>query len=131
MAQITPEPAYDHELARRVIDYLQTGDSRFFPFSARFDEEQRKAFVRDLREGLASLLDSGSARKTSATGKIVSDRRLHEIVHEWRSAGGGWPEGADPDAIDTALGAIDDDDPADDLELESALVPDEYARDRS
>jgi hypothetical protein len=131
MAHITPEPAYDHDLAKRVIAYLQTGDARLFPFSERFDEEQKKAFFRDLREGLGALLDSGTARKTSATGRIVSDRRLHEVVQEWREAGGGWPAGADPDAIDTALAALDDDDPADDIELEGALVQDDYERPRS
>lgn len=128
MAQIRPEHAYDQNLVKRVIDYLHSGDTRLFPFTARFDIEQRKAFQRDLREGLGSLLDSGSARKTAATGHVMTDERLEEIVHEWRAAGGGWPAGADPDAIDTELAALNDVDDEDDVELRGALINDEYAR---
>lgn len=125
MAQITPEPLYDHDLAAKVVEYLHTGNSHLFPFATKMDPVQLAAFKRDLREGLGDLLDSGSARKTSATGRLMSDRRLREILQEWRAAGGGWPAGADPDAIDTALAALDDDDPEDDVELAGAFVEDE------
>lgn len=127
MAQLTPEPTYDHDLTRRVIEFLHTGNRRLFPFTEKMDAERLEAFKRDLRDGLGEVLDSGSARKTSATGFITSDRRLEEIVLEWRAAGGGWPEGADPDAIDTPLAPFDDDDPEDDIELEGALVEDDMA----
>lgn len=125
MAQITPPIAYHQDLERRVIDFLQSGDPRLFPFVANMDRTRLEAFKRDLREGLGEVLDSGSARKTSATGRIVSDRRLIEIVEEWRAAGGGWPAGADPDAIDTALAALEDIDDQDDIELAQAAVTDE------
>ena len=105
MAQIDPEPNYDHRLAERVVAYLQTKDARLFPFTARFDDERRRAFIRDLREGLAEITDSGSARKTSATGFVMSDARLREIVGEWAAANGGWPRGADPRNPVTALGS--------------------------
>lgn len=104
MAQIDPGPAYDHRLAERVIVYLQTRDSRLFPFTAGFDKAKQRAFMQDLREGLADLQDSGSARKTSATGFIMRDQRLREIVQEWANANGGWPLGADPRDPATALG---------------------------
>ena len=110
MAQFMVEPNYDHNLAERVIAYLQTRDPRHFPFTARFDDERRRAFVRDLREGLAELTDSGSARKTSATGYIMSDDRLHRIVREWAAAGGGWPRGADPRNPMTSLGSVSPED---------------------
>ncbi len=105
MAQIEPEPTYDHQLVERVIMYLETRDPRLFPFTANFTPAQRRAFIHDLREALADLQDSGSARKTSATGYIMRDRRLHETVREWAAANGGWPSGADPRDPDTALGA--------------------------
>ncbi|MGI8642737.1 MAG: hypothetical protein ACR2LS_01280 [Thermomicrobiales bacterium] len=108
--QIDPEPVYDHRLAERVIAYLQMRDARLFPFTARFDEERERAFVRDLREGLAELTDSGSARKTSAAGFIMRDERLHQIVNEWAAANGGWPRGADPRQATTALGPISEED---------------------
>ena len=107
MAQIDPEPNYDHRLAERVVAYLQTADPRLFPFAARFDGERRRAFARDLREGLAEITDSGSARKTSATGFVMSDSRLHQIVREWAAAHGGWPRGADPRQAVTTLGAAE------------------------
>jgi hypothetical protein len=125
MAQITPPIAYHQDLTRRVIDFLQTGDPRLFPFVTGMDTARLSAFKRDLREGLGEVLDSGSARKTSATGRIVSDRRLIEIIEEWRAAGGGWPAGADPDALDTALAALEDVDDHDDVELAQAAAPDE------
>jgi hypothetical protein len=108
VAQIDPEPNYDHRLAERVVVYLQTNDARLFPFTARFSAEQRRAFARDLREGLAEITDSGSARKTSATGFIMNDRRLRQIVEEWAAARGGWPRGTDPRNATTALGASDE-----------------------
>lgn len=112
VAQFNPGPAYDHDLAERAIAYLQTRDSEAFPFTASFDAARQRAFMRDLREGLSDLTDSGSARKTSASGFIMRDRRLREIVSEWAAAGGGWPRGADPRNPDTALGSIgvEDDD---------------------
>ena len=110
MAQIDPEPNYDHRLAERVVAYLQTKDPRLFPFTARFDEERRRAFSRDLREGLSELTASGSKRATSATGFVMNDARLHEIVREWAAANGGWPRGADPRNPITALGSTTDED---------------------
>lgn len=108
--QIEPVPAYDHRLAERVIAYLQTKDVTLFPFTARFDTDRQHAFIRDLREGLSDLTDSGSARKTSAAGFIMRDKRLREVVEEWAAAGGGWPRGSDPRDADTALGAVSDED---------------------
>ena len=122
VAQFDPEPNYDHTLAERVIVYLQTKDARLFPFAARFDAEQRRAFIRDLREGLAEITDSGSARKTSATGFLMSDARLHRIVREWAAANGNWPRGADPRNPVTALGAVSDEDEG------PGLVPPESSR---
>jgi len=116
VAQIDPEPNYDHRLAELVVVYLQTKDPRLFPFTVRFDDERRRAFIRDLREGLAELTDSGSARKTSAAGFIMSDARLHQIVREWAAASGGWPRGADPRNPDTSLGAVSDEDAGPGLE---------------
>ena len=111
VAQINPEPAYDHRLAERVVDYLQTRDSVLFPFTEKFDAAQLRAFVRDLREGLSDLQDSGSARKTSASGFIMRDKRLHEIINEWAAANGGWPLGSDPRDPVTSLGVPDPDAP--------------------
>ena len=96
MVQIYPGQAYHQDLASRSISFLQTRDPAFFPFTAKFDEARMKAFVRDLREGLADLTDSGSARKTSATGFIMRDRRLRETVDQWAEADGDWPRGSDP-----------------------------------
>jgi hypothetical protein len=111
VAQINPGPAYDQRLAERVVVYLQTRDARLFPFTEKFDAARLRSFVRDLREGLSDLQDSGSARKTSATGFIMRDRRLHEVVNEWAAANGGWPEGSDPRDPLTALGTPDRDAP--------------------
>jgi hypothetical protein len=105
VAQIRPGSPYNDPLVDRVVEYLQTLDARLFPFAARFDEEQRRAFVRDLREALAEVNDTGSARKTSATGFIASTERLREALTEWSGAGGGWPEGAFPADPATALGS--------------------------
>ncbi len=106
MVQIDPAPAYDQILADRVVLYLQTRDSQLFPFTEGFDDERARAFVRDLRVGLAEITDSGSKRGTSASGFIMSDRRLHEIVAEWAMASGAWPEGTDPTDDVTALFSI-------------------------
>lgn len=108
--QKSPEPLYSHRLVERVIEYLQTRDVTLFPFTAGFDAAREKAFVRDLRDGLGDIVDSGSARKTSATGYIMSDRRLEEIVQEWAAAGGDWPLGANPAALDSALAPLPDTD---------------------
>jgi hypothetical protein len=114
VAQIEPEHPYNDAVLDRVVAYLQTLDWRYFPFSANFDERQRSAFVRDLREGLGDVNDSGSARKTSATGFIASDRALRRVVAEWQAAGGGWPEGSYPTDPDTALASssVDDSPPS-------------------
>ena len=124
MAQIQPPPRYDDLLVDRVVEYLQTHNARLFPFAARFDEHQKRAFVRDLREGLGEVNDSGSARKTSATGFIASDRRLREIIAEWESAGGNWPEGSFPADPITALGSSTrDDSPPPRTYVEQAMAP--------
>lgn len=105
MAQIEPQRPYNDWLMERVVVYLQTHDPRLFPFTAGFDEHMRAAFIRDLREGLSEITDSGSARKTSATGFIASDQILKRIVEEWETASGSWPEGSFPQDPDTALGS--------------------------
>jgi hypothetical protein len=105
VAQIEPGIRYSDWLMDRVVEYLQTGDTRIFPFAAAFDVHRRTAFARDLREGLGEINDSGSARKTSATGFIASDLNLRRIVEEWQVANGGWPEGSFPQDPDTALGS--------------------------
>lgn len=97
MAQINPEPNYDHRLAEWATLYLQTRDSSLFPFTEHFDSEQQRAFMNDLRIGLADLQDSGSARKTAAVGHIIDDTLLYELVREWHQADGGWPASADPE----------------------------------
>lgn len=111
MAQIDPEPNYHHNLMERVVAFLQTGDHRLFPFTRRFDAARMRAFRRDLQEGLAEITDSGSARKTAATGFLMSDARLRDIVYEWAEAAGSWPRGAEPTSRTTALGALGPDDP--------------------
>lgn len=105
MAQIDPENRYSDWLVERVVEYLQTRDPAIFPFAAAFDTHREKAFVRDLREGLGKVNDSGSARKTAATGFIASDRDLRRVVEEWANAGGDWPEGSFPEEAVTALGS--------------------------
>ena len=106
MAQFNPEPAYDHRLVERVITYLQTKHPDLFPFTARFDAARHKAFMRDLQEALTTLQDSGSARKTSASGFVMTDQRLHDVIEEWAAADGDWPSGAHPRNPTTSLGAI-------------------------
>ena len=92
MAQLYARPDYDHRLVERVVQYLETKDASLFPFTVNYGPEQRMAFMKDLRRGLAALQDSGSARKTSATGFIMSDDELQDIIESWRATGGGWTE---------------------------------------
>jgi hypothetical protein len=106
VAQFDPEPNYDYRLMDRVITYLQTKDSQLFPFTEHFDAAKQRAFSPDLREGLAELTDSGSARKSSAVGFIMRDERLRAIVNEWAAANGDWPAGTDPRNPFSALGAV-------------------------
>lgn len=105
MAQIRPESPYNDLLMDRVVEYLQTRDPRLFPFAANFDDDQRAAFVRDLREGLSEITDSGSARKSAATGFTTSNQILGRIIDEWASARGDWPEGSFPQDPLTSLGS--------------------------
>ena len=104
VVQIYPGHAYSHDLARQAVEFLQTRDPRIFPFAQRFDDARMKAFLTDLREALASLTDSGSARKTSATGFMMRDQQLRDVVTEWAVADGDWPAGADPRNPVTSLG---------------------------
>ena len=104
MVQIYPGHLYDHDLARQTVEFLQTRNPDLFPFVTRFDDARMAAFIQDLREGLSSLTDSGSARKTASTGFMMRDRRLHEVVAEWAAADGDWPAGADPRNPVTSLG---------------------------
>lgn len=104
--QIYPGQAYDHDLAAHIIEFLQTRDPQLFPFVSSFDDERMKAFVHDLREALADLTDSGSARKTSSSGFMMRDRRLHEVVGEWAAADGDWPNGTRASVATTSLGSV-------------------------
>jgi len=104
VVQVYPGESYDHDLAGRIIEFLQTRDAALFPFTARFDDARMMSFIQDLREALSDLTDSGSARKTASTGFMMRDRRLHEVVGEWASADGDWPPGADPRNPVTSLG---------------------------
>lgn len=122
--QLSPDPAYDHKLVDRIVVYLQTKDTSLFPFTAGFDDARRRAFMRDLREALTILQDSGSARKTSAAGFIMSDQLLHNVVGEWRAANGDWPRGADPREATTSLGSINAED------ARPTIVPPDAARRR-
>ncbi|CAN5513868.1 hypothetical protein BH23CHL4_BH23CHL4_01850 [soil metagenome] len=106
VAQINPDPTYDHRLAEWATSYLQTKDPAFFPFATHFDADQRRAFVHALRVGLADLQDSGSARKSSATGFIMNDSLLHDVVREWAAAGGNWPPSSDPQNPDGLVNLI-------------------------
>jgi hypothetical protein len=103
VVQFYPGQAYHQDMVARVIEFLQTRDPALFPFTATFDDERMAAFVRDLRDGLSDLTDSGSARKTAAAGFIMRDRRLHEIIDEWAMADGRWPAGSDPSDPVTTL----------------------------
>jgi hypothetical protein len=101
-----PGQTYSHDLAKQAVEFLQTRDPRIFPFVARFDDERMRAFLTDLREALSDLTDSGSARKTSATGFMMRDQRLRDVVTEWAVADGDWPPGADPRNPVTSLGWV-------------------------
>ncbi len=105
MAQIKPNRPYNDLLMDRVVGYLQTRDARYFSFAARFDDEKTTAFIRDLREGLSEITDSGSARKSAATGFTTSNEILSRIIGEWQAANGDWPEGSFPEDAATALGS--------------------------
>ena len=105
VAQIDPQQRFHDWLLNSVVRFLQTRDRRIFPFTANFDEHQLAAFARDLQEGLSQLTQGGSARKTSATGFVKSDRNLQRIINEWSEANGGWPEGSFPQDPVTALGS--------------------------
>ncbi len=109
--QRDPFPTFDQRLVDRVIEYCQTRNPALFPFTARFDEERQRAFIRDLRDGLSDLSDSGSKRGTSSTGYIMKDWRLLRILAEWEQAGGNWPRGTEPGASGTALAPSDDEEP--------------------
>ena len=106
MAQINQYQAYHDRMTDRVIEFLQTRDTTLFPFSTGFDEARMTAFVHDLRDALSSLTDSGSARKTSAAGFVVSDQRIRDVIDEWARAGGDWPDGTNANNPDTALGTV-------------------------
>ena len=67
--------------------------------------------MRDLRDGLSDLSDSGSKRGTSSTGYLMKDWRLLQILAEWERAGGGWPQGTAPGATSTALGVPEEEEP--------------------
>jgi hypothetical protein len=106
MAETLSTDRYDYTLVDRTVEFLVTRDPALFPFARRFDERRMASFVRDLREALADVVDTGSARKTAATGFLASTRRLRGVVDEWEAAGGDWPPGADPAAPVTALGSF-------------------------
>ena len=106
MAQIDPKQTYDHRLAEWATSYLQTKDPSFFPFARNFDADQRSAFVHALRVGLSDLQESGSARKSAATGFMMNDSLLRDIVQEWAAAGGNWPPSADPQNPDGLVSLI-------------------------
>lgn len=89
-------PLINDRLIEYVTEYLQTLDPTYFPFAAGFSDEQRAAFIRDLRIGLSDLTESGSKRGTSSTGYITSDKRLRQLVQVWAAADGGWPLEQDP-----------------------------------
>jgi hypothetical protein len=124
MVQRAPAPTFDQFMVDRVILFLQTGDREIFPFTRNFDDAKMTAFVRDLRDGLADLPDSGSKRGTSSTGFPMNDWRLRGILDEWASAGGGWPAGTQEDAINSSLGVPDVPEP-----LEDALDVDVIVQD--
>ena len=105
MVQFNPDHAYDHDEVRRAVYFLQTRDPQLFPFTQDFDQARMDAFVQDLRLGIADLTDSGSARKTSSTGFMMSDQLLHDVITEWAEANGDWPRGSNPTASNTVLQA--------------------------
>lgn len=93
---LSAKPLINDRLIEHVTEYLQTLDPSYFPFAAAFDDNQRAAFVRDLRIGLSDLTESGAKRGTSSTGYITSDKRLRAVVQGWAQANGGWPVAHDP-----------------------------------
>ncbi|MGB3305138.1 MAG: hypothetical protein WBA63_03065 [Thermomicrobiales bacterium] len=121
--QRDPFPTLNQQRVDQVITYLQTRDPAIFPFTAKFDEEQERAFVRDLREGLSDLVDSGSKRGTSSTGYLMTDWRLLQILAEWEAANGDWPRGSYPGAAVTALGAADDEEGPEPMDTVTFTAP--------
>lgn len=105
MAQISPKRPINDMLIERVVEYLHTRDSTLFPFMSVMNDRQKTAFARDLREALGEVNDSGSARKTSATGFMASDERLRRVIAEWQQSDGTWPEGSFPEDPITSLGS--------------------------
>jgi hypothetical protein len=86
VAQLHSQSAYDHTLVERVVRFLQTKDPAIFPFTEGLSADERRIFMRELRDGLADLQDSGSARKTSAAGFIMRDSHLRAVVDSWYKA---------------------------------------------
>ncbi|MGC4190818.1 MAG: hypothetical protein QM589_06605 [Thermomicrobiales bacterium] len=107
MVQRAPVPTFDQYMVDRVILFLQTRDREIFPFTRNFDDAKMTAFVRDLRDGLADLSDSGSKRGTSSTGFPMNDWRLRNILDEWAQAGGDWPQGTEAASYNSVLGLPD------------------------
>ena len=122
MVQRAPAPTFDQFMVDRVILFLQTRDPEIFPFTRRFDDAKMTAFVRDLRDGLADLPDSGSKRGTSSTGFPMNDWRLRGILDEWARAGGGWPACTQEDALYTSLGVPDVPEPLESTEGVDVIV---------
>lgn len=112
------DPPINDRLITLVTNYLHTQDPEYFPFTAEFDDDRRRAFIRDLRIGLSDLTETGSKRGTSSTGYIASDKRLQMIVRDWAEAEGGWPKGQDPQNPYGVAGVAHFDD--DDAELAPA-----------
>ena len=96
MAQIDPDPTYDHRLAEWATYYLQTGDPSYFPFARHFDADQRRAFKHALRVGLADLQETVAAR--ARRQRLVSSSATRPAQHRAGVGGGGgnWPRSADP-----------------------------------
>jgi len=105
VAQFDPGPRYHQKFIEQVIDFLQTKDTSLFPFAASLNDEQMRAFIRDLRVALSDVTESGSKRGTAASGFITSDRRVRDVVAEWAAAHGEWPAGSDPRDGFTSLSA--------------------------
>lgn len=124
MVQRAPAPVFDQFMVDRVILFLQTRDREIFPFTRHFDDAKMTAFIRDLRDGLSDLPDSGSKRGTSSTGFPTNDWRLRGILDEWASAGGGWPAGTQEDAINSSLGVPDVPEPLEDTVGVDVIVQD-------
>ena len=84
LAQLYSPPDYNHALVERVVRFLETKETALFPFTATLTWDERMAFMKELRMALGSLTDSGSARKTSAIGFIMSDDELEEVIARWQ-----------------------------------------------